>query len=116
MTKNITTLLMSMLFLGMSYDSNAQLLNTLGKKIERKADQVINKKVNELEKKVEGKSSNKSSNNTPSKKHRGPFAKQDIMINDFSSGTIVFEDNFLRKLSVICLPNGQVMELEKWQQ
>lgn len=89
MKKKRTTLMLTFLLLGVSYASNAQLLNTIGKKLEKKADQMITKKVNELEKNEEVKSKNSAS-----KKQNVPFASQDVMTNDFTSGTMVFEDNF----------------------
>lgn len=89
MKKNFSNLIMVVLFLGSSCISYGQLLNNISKKIEKKADELITNKVNEIGKQ-EGKSPRKNSD----KKQNGPFSSQVSMTNDFTSGAIIFEDNF----------------------
>jgi len=89
MKKQVNTLITAILCIGFSYSSQAQLLNNLSKKLEKKADDYVSKKINEIDKKDK-----KNSSSLSSKKTNGPFALQDVMDNDFSAGSIIFQDDF----------------------
>lgn len=89
MKKQVTTLVSILFFMGWSPNGQAQLLNNISKKLEKKADEYVSKKINELDKEER-----KVTTQPSSKKQNTPFASQDVMHNDFASGTVIFEDTF----------------------
>lgn len=50
MKKQVTTLVSILFFMGWSPNGQAQLLNNISKKLEKKADEYVSKKINELDK------------------------------------------------------------------
>ncbi|MCA4809659.1 hypothetical protein IF128_07885 [Empedobacter stercoris] len=92
MTKNMYKMLFVLSFFGLSFIGQAQILNSISRKLEDKADKLINTKRNKsTTESVQTKKGKVNSTTIQS----GPFQENSVMSYDFVSGNqIIFEDDF----------------------
>lgn len=92
MKKNMFKLLFALSFFGLSFIGHAQILKSISKKIENKADELINNKKNKsITESVKSPNENGKSKTTQS----GPFQESSVMSYDFVRGNqVIFEDDF----------------------
>ena len=89
MKSKFTPLVAFIFSIGLAIPTEAQLLNNIGKKLEKKANDIIHKNSNKGQK-----AEPKINTSSTSSVQNGPFPAHSVMNYDFTSGNIVFEDNF----------------------